>query len=539
MARMRDTDQRLLELEQQVHELSGDLKVLRSLVEQDHASALNKIRYVTEKVLHGLCTRHDVSWGAKEPTLENMIGPLIAAKTIPKNVAVHVRTIQTNASPGSHFQADALSSTHVQVAQMALLDLLEWHYLDTARASSAAMPRASASVVRPIPLQRRRPWQIAGGVLVIVFAAGGWYLLRRHDDEPTAAASLRVPAAGLDAIARYEQPRGEAEELGSESLWRTAAEDFASAAGQPDAPLRWRAGEHLARGLLALTRGELEGATEALGAAIAVDKSWPTPHAALADALSRLDRFDDAMRAAREAQRLEPKVWIWVVVGARVLRSANKLDEAIREYRRALSIAPREAALVAELSLVYHAAHLDAEAERHARDALAMDGNLVAPRIVLAERALEAGDGKTALAEATRALSVLPDSVSALLALGDAHALQERWSEAQAAYEKGIAAWHAHKSKGAAEARIASIERQLAQRVAQAQELVVTFERSRADAASAQDAASYRAAVEKLRALQQVREAQKGKLKVDATGRATGDRKSCHCAAGDPLCSCL
>jgi hypothetical protein len=55
-------------------------------------SGLNKIRFITEKVLHGLCTGKQVSWGEGEPTLERMIGPLVSAACLPKSVATHVRT---------------------------------------------------------------------------------------------------------------------------------------------------------------------------------------------------------------------------------------------------------------------------------------------------------------------------------------------------------------------------------------------------------------------------------------------------------------
>jgi hypothetical protein len=123
-----DADERLVLLETRLADFKKDLVLLRALIEHDHAGALNKLRYVTEKVLHRLCREFDVSWGKGEPTLENMIGPLVARRVIPKNVAIHVRTVQTNASPGSHFQEDALDASHVHVAQLAFLDFLEWYY---------------------------------------------------------------------------------------------------------------------------------------------------------------------------------------------------------------------------------------------------------------------------------------------------------------------------------------------------------------------------------------------------------------------------
>jgi tetratricopeptide (TPR) repeat protein len=447
-----DVDQRLRELEQQVVELSNDLRVLRSLVAQDHASALNKIRYVTEKVLHALCARDGVSWGTKEPTLENMIGPLVAARAMPKNIAVHVRTIQSNASPGSHFQEDALSATHVQVAQMALLELLEWHY-QGAKASSSSLPAAPPAAL-PVARVRRRV-AIAGGLLGAAGVAGVVVFVVASRGETHA---LVAPAAGLAAIDRYEHPHGEADDLGSTPMWQTAADDFDRAAAQPDAPARWGAGARFARSMVALSRGELAGATAELRAAIAADPSWAAPHGALADVLSRDDKLDEATAAANEAQRLEPASWVWVAAGARALRAANRLDDAIREYRRALTLARDQPALMADLALVYHASHLDADAERLARRALELDADLVAPHVVLAERALEAGDGRTALAEAQRVLAARPDSVAALLDAGDAEVLLGDSAAARAAYQKAIAAWHRHKSKGAAEARLVKVE---------------------------------------------------------------------------------
>jgi hypothetical protein len=55
-----------------------------------------------------------------------MFGPLSAAGIIPKSIAIHVRTVQTNASPGSHYQESPLSASHVIIAQSALVELLEW-----------------------------------------------------------------------------------------------------------------------------------------------------------------------------------------------------------------------------------------------------------------------------------------------------------------------------------------------------------------------------------------------------------------------------
>ena len=48
-----------------------------------------------------------------------MIGPLRKSNVVPKDIAVHVRTIQSNASPGSHYQERPLGPSHVQVSLLA------------------------------------------------------------------------------------------------------------------------------------------------------------------------------------------------------------------------------------------------------------------------------------------------------------------------------------------------------------------------------------------------------------------------------------
>lgn len=149
-----DAEERLRRLEGTVAGMSSDLKMLRALLTQDHASALNKIRFVTEKALHTLCTTNQVGWGNGEPTLENMIGPLLARKIIPKNIGVHVRTIQSNASPGSHFQETPLDATHVHVAQVALVEFLEWFH--TASGEAVVSDAASEKPARQLAARRRR-----------------------------------------------------------------------------------------------------------------------------------------------------------------------------------------------------------------------------------------------------------------------------------------------------------------------------------------------------------------------------------------------
>jgi hypothetical protein len=110
-------------------------------VRLDVNSALNKIRFITERALHELCQRDGVASGNAEPTLERMVGPLTAAGSIPKPVALHVRTIQGYTSPGSHFQPSPLSEAHAALTCQALVEFLQWYWELTAPESRSGSRR--------------------------------------------------------------------------------------------------------------------------------------------------------------------------------------------------------------------------------------------------------------------------------------------------------------------------------------------------------------------------------------------------------------
>jgi hypothetical protein len=124
---MSNHQEQLQQLKARLQDLRKDLETLESLVSVDVPSSLNKIRFVTEKVLYKLCVTKGTSWGQGEPSLERMIGPLLAGNHIPKSVGIHIRTIQTNTSPGSHYQESSLSPSHVRIAQDALIEFLWWY----------------------------------------------------------------------------------------------------------------------------------------------------------------------------------------------------------------------------------------------------------------------------------------------------------------------------------------------------------------------------------------------------------------------------
>jgi hypothetical protein len=128
-------------------DLTEDLHDLDFLTGHDQvSSALHKIRLITEKVLHQLCTARGVSWGDAEPTLERMLGPLVAARALPRQVATHVRAIQSYTSPGSHFQETPFTEAHLSVARTALDHFLKWH-----QAPGKRRPAPTPSIAEPAP----------------------------------------------------------------------------------------------------------------------------------------------------------------------------------------------------------------------------------------------------------------------------------------------------------------------------------------------------------------------------------------------------
>lgn len=465
---MAATEDRLRTLETQVEELSADLRVLRTLVEQDAASALNKIRYVTEKVLHKLCSEHGVSWGNGEPTVENMIGPLIAKKVIPKNVAIHVRTVQTNASPGSHFQETPLTATHVQVAQIALLDFLEWFY----KVEASTTPAKSTS-------KSKRPgWLIPALGALVAIGVGGSIVLyvsaHRPPDEadaptpagsavPVAKPTLRSPDVGLRAIATYRNPKGaEISGLDSVPFWQNAAKDLHDAAAQVGAPPEWNAGALFCDAQALARDGKLDDAAAKFRESIQAAPHSALGHAGLAIVLAGQGKLDDATKEAADAERDEPAWWGAIATEARVYTTAKKYDVAIQTYRRALEAAPKQPVLLAELALVYHTRKLDSEAERYALASLEIDGDIVPAHILLAERALEANNAKAALEHATRAVAVAPDSLTATMALADAHVLAHHDQQALETYKTAVELWHKLAQKVTYEDRMHAVEKAVA-----------------------------------------------------------------------------
>jgi hypothetical protein len=180
---MTDPRTAIQKLRHRAADLSDDLDALEALLAVDIPSSLNKIRFITEKVLQRLCKNHSVSWGQAEPTLERMIGPLIAADYIPKSIALHVRTIQTNTSPGSHYQDVPLSNSHVAIAQNALIEFVEWYYQQAEGKPAHSEPKKF--LVGAPRISRRPLWLALAAAFCLACAGLVTFLVSKRPQENT------------------------------------------------------------------------------------------------------------------------------------------------------------------------------------------------------------------------------------------------------------------------------------------------------------------------------------------------------------------
>jgi len=323
---------------------------------------------------------------------------------------------------------------------------------------------------------RRRRWllpalgivAVAGGLTAFVIARGPSPTTVATVDLDAAApvapdaAVLKQPTLGLRTLAQFRDPTGATQpNLRSESSWLATRDDLAEACKQPGAPARWCSGAELAAGQLAMIHDAAAEAVAAYDRAIAIDATWAEPFVALATARAFTGDTDNALVAARRAQRIAPDWWLSFAAGARAYSAASRFPEAIEEYQRALAVMQTSAVLFAEVALVYHGAGLSTESDKFADKALALDPMVPAVHVIRAERALEKNDAKTAIREADIAIAAVPSDLSAHLARGDGYALLRDKAEAHASYRMALELRGAGPMR-AADKRIALVEQAIA-----------------------------------------------------------------------------
>jgi tetratricopeptide (TPR) repeat protein len=347
------------------------------------------------------------------------------------------------------------------------------HAVPDPAAAMTSYPNIVPTLTDGSPFTPQKPHQRGGALLVVavlgslglglaaVAVVGGYFYFQPAAHAASTEKQLRQPQVGLATLDAYlTQKDSKSMARQSAPAWATAAMDFHDAAVQPGAPLSWRASKHFAEGRRLLLEGDLDAARKSFREASVVDTAWALPHVGLSAVSERRGEQAQALQAAQKAQRLDPKLWLAVRAGARAYLLGDKPNyaSAILELQRAKQLAPESAILLGEIALAFHAAGLDPEADRYADLALKKDPELVGVRVLLAERALEKNNGKVALGQASRAVSIAPDNVSAHLAKGEALLLLGRNDEARSSFAEAVRLKRATKQVGAPNARLAEVE---------------------------------------------------------------------------------
>ncbi len=309
--------------------------------------------------------------------------------------------------------------------------------------TAAAAERANQTTPDARPGRGR--WLTIGGVAALVAGAALTFGLGHGGGEPVVAVatdagpSLRQPRIGLRQLDGFRAASGSGITIYTQAgSWESARDDFAAAAAQPGAPAHWSTAATLCDGMAQMASGHAADALVSMRRAADAEPDWVMAQLGLSAALSETGDHDGAVAAARHAERLAPDWWVPIATIANAHRKADRFDDAVEAYKRALALAPNEPLLVADLALMYHVMHLDQQAEEQAQHALELDPALLGVHIILAERALEKGDGKSALEHAEKLLAGQPKSAAGTLAQADALVLLGRNDAARVAYQRAL-----------------------------------------------------------------------------------------------------
>lgn len=331
--------------------------------------------------------------------------------------------------------------------------------LPTARWAGAALLLAAATAAAAASW-RRRPWLAVGwfwyvGTLVPMIGLVQFGMQARADRY------TYLPLVGIAIAvawgARELAARGPA---AGRALAAAAAVALALLAGATRLQLaHWRDADALFARALAVTQdnfvaqhtlGRLrleaddpDGAIEHLAEAVRLRPGWSAPRAALAEALARKGRLDEALWSSGEAVRLASDDAALRMRYAEQLLGRGWSDEAILQLRAARALAGDErerAQAEALLGAAWSAQGDPVRAAEHYERALALDPARPEARANLALARLEAGDLGAAAASLEAALAAGIDAPEVHAGLAEALARLGREAEAAVHYRQALAA---------------------------------------------------------------------------------------------------
>jgi protein O-GlcNAc transferase len=183
-------------------------------------------------------------------------------------------------------------------------------------------------------------------------------------------------------------------------------------------------------GLMALQGGANEAARNALTKAIGLNDRVPDLHSALAEALQRLGRLDEAVRHYRRSIALDPDYVEALYNGGNVLVRLKQHEEALANFNRVLAVAPNFAEAINNRGSALFELGRYADALADFDRALSIKPEFVDALSNRGAALVGLKQYEEAIASCDRALAIDSNNVSALAHRGNAHFELRRFAEA-------------------------------------------------------------------------------------------------------------
>ncbi len=189
----------------------------------------------------------------------------------------------------------------------------------------------------------------------------------------------------------------------------------------------------------------LERAISLFLEALRRDPRYALAHAGLGEAYWRLSRFTRsaehvtlAEEHCRRALDLDTTLAeVWLTLGM-IRAGTGKAEEALSDLQRAIDREPRNAAAYRELASAYRRLNREADAEATYGKAIDLDPGSWITRSYFASYLASRGRPADAEAEYKEALEHVPDNARVWSGLGAAYYLQEKYVEADQAWERSL-----------------------------------------------------------------------------------------------------
>jgi predicted O-linked N-acetylglucosamine transferase (SPINDLY family) len=188
-------------------------------------------------------------------------------------------------------------------------------------------------------------------------------------------------------------------------------------------------------GLLALQAGRNDTAVEVLTAAIGLSDQIPDLHGAIAEALQRLDRLDEAVAHYQRALALDPSYLDALYNYGNVLLKLRRYGDAMAYYDRALGLAPQFAEAFNNRGHALFELGRPGEALADFERALAIKPDLAAALTNRGTALIELKQYEEGVANCTAALALNPTEISALANRGNGLFELRRYAEAARDFE--------------------------------------------------------------------------------------------------------